>query len=165
MNIVITRIRDSNIWGMSRCKSRLRRRLVVLLSPTGMTVMYTTLCKIYRLRQTVGCVYQYHRRSPRFHINTSITLRLYGITWRHFHLISSPSCFFWSIFSPLCLISLPLSLPSFYLFFISLFALANRLPPAFSLCSFISSSSSFCSMPPFTSHPVCVCLVYHCSLI
>lgn len=39
--------------------------------------VYSTVQQITELTQTVGCVYQYQRRSPRLHINASLTLHLY----------------------------------------------------------------------------------------
>lgn len=39
--------------------------------------VYSAVQQITELRQTFGCVYQYQRRSPRLHINASLTLHLY----------------------------------------------------------------------------------------
>lgn len=39
--------------------------------------VYSAVRQITELRQTVGCVYQHQRRSPRLHINASLTLHLY----------------------------------------------------------------------------------------
>lgn len=124
--------------------------------------VYSAVQKISEHRQTVGCVYQYQRHSPRLHINASLTLHLYMAEFGEwpFHFFSFLP--FLIHFLSTLLDILP---PSFYLFFISFFDLATLLPPAFSLCSFIPRSSYFCSMPPFTSHPVYVCHAYHSRLI
>ena len=49
----------------------------VPVSHRGNSGVYSTVQQITELRQTVGCVYQYQRRSPRLHINASLTLHLY----------------------------------------------------------------------------------------
>lgn len=117
--------------------------------------VYSTVQQITELRQTVGCVYQYQRHSPRLHINASLTLHLYmacfGDWPTHF------SSFLSSPFSPLNLIS-SLILPSSF-FFLSFLSLPLLLPPAFSFSFSFPHSSSFRCVPTvYQSSCLCVCL-------
>lgn len=99
--------------------------------------VYSAVQMITELRQTVGCVYQYQRRSPRLHINASLTLHLYMTRFGDWSQLISP--------------------PSSLLLILFLSTLPNLLPsPAFSLLSFLPNSSSFCCMPRCTNHSVCV---------
>lgn len=141
---------------------------VVPVSHRDNSGVCSTVQQITELRQTVGCVYQYQRRSLRLHFNASLTLHLYMAGFGHW-----PTNFFSFIRSshPHSLhftCSPPSSFPFFFFFFFSYLPLL--LPsPAFSLPSFFPNSSSFCYMSWCTNHSlyvcVCVCQAYPSRLI
>ena len=113
---------------------------------------YSAVQEITGLRQSVGCVYQYLRRSPRLHINASLTLHLcmacLGGWPTHFlaFLISTQPLYLHLTWSPPCFF--------FFLFFFFLFLL-HHLPPS---ASFFPNSSFLRCMPRLSNHSVCVCV-------
>lgn len=90
---------------MVRCKCHVRGIFSFPVFHKDNNGVYNAVPQMRELRQTVGCVYQYQRHSPRLHINGRLTLHLYvhgfGEWPVHFffflHATSSPTSY------PLCL--------------------------------------------------------------
>lgn len=112
--------------------------------------VYSAAQQITELRQTVGCVYQHQRCSPRLHINASLLCVFIRLALERGQLLP-PSVF----------LSSPLSL----IYSVSSFRLLHFLPICLSssrLSYSFHNSSSFCCKPCSILHLVgacqCVCL-------
>lgn len=108
--------------------------------------VYSAAQQITELRQTVGCVYQHQRCSPRLHINASLLCVFIWLALERGQLLLPLSAF----------LSSPLSL----IYSVSSFCLLHFLPVCLSssrLSSSFHNSSSFCYMPCSILHLVGVC--------